>query len=198
MTGVQTCALPIQTVNLPQGPYPLSVAPTQAGSPGTQYIFTGWSDSGAASHTITVSGPATYTATFKMQYQLTTAVNLAQAGSVTPASGTYVDAGSTATLTAIPTGPFAFSTWTGGANGSANPLQLTINAPASVTAIFDVPGATCTMTGDTTPSVADVQFIVNEALGIVPANNDLNADGAVNIADVQLVIGGVLKSACLH
>ena len=48
-------------------------AATQAGAVGVQYVFASWSDSGAASHT--VSGPAgatTYTATFTTQYYLTT------------------------------------------------------------------------------------------------------------------------------
>jgi hypothetical protein len=43
-----------------------------------------------------------------------------------------------------------------------------------------------------------VQFIVNEALGIVPANNDLNNDGVVNIADVQKVIDAAMNLGCLH
>jgi len=52
------------------------------------------------------------------------------------------------------------------------------------------------MTGDPTASIADVQFIVNEALGIAAANNDLNADGAVNIADVQKVANAAMNSGC--
>jgi hypothetical protein len=53
------------------------------------------------------------------------------------------------------------------------------------------------MTGDSAASVVDVKFIVNEALGIVPANNDLNNDGVVNIADVQKVLNAAMKSGCL-
>jgi hypothetical protein len=72
-----------------------------------------------------------------------------------------------------------------------------MNAPLTTTANFDIPGATCTMTGDATASVADVQLIVNEALGIVPANNDLNNDGVVNITDIQRVLNAALNSSCL-
>jgi uncharacterized repeat protein (TIGR01451 family) len=184
-----------QSINLTPGTHTIAVASPQT-APGTQYIFTGWSDSGAASHTITVSGPATYTATFQTQYLLTTAAYPQSGGSVSPPSGTYYNAGTPVTLTATPISPLVFAGWSGGAPSASNPQPITLNAPLTVTAIFDVPGATCTMTGDATASVADVQFIVNEALGIVPANNDLNADGVVNIADVQKVIDAALNFGC--
>ena len=62
-----------QTLNLTQGTHTIAVATTQAGAAGTQYVFSAWSDGGAASHTITVTGSAaTYTASFTTQYQLTT------------------------------------------------------------------------------------------------------------------------------
>jgi uncharacterized repeat protein (TIGR01451 family) len=187
-----------QTTYLPPGPHTLAVTSPQS-APGTQYLFSNWSDSGAASHTITVgTTAATYTASFQTQYQLTTASYPQAGGSVMPASGTYYNAGTPVTLTPTPNPPFVFATWSGGVTGAANPLQTTMNAPTSVTAIFDIPGPTCTMTGDTTASVADVQFIINEALGVVPANNDLNGDGVVNIADVQKVIGAAMSLSCLH
>src|SRR5579872_116242 len=57
-----------QTLNLNQGSthtIAVGTAP-QAGGAGTQYLFTNWSDSGAASHSITVGTSATtYTANFK-------------------------------------------------------------------------------------------------------------------------------------
>lgn len=187
-----------QTINLAPGMHTIAVASTQT-APGTEYLFSSWSDSGMASRTITVgTSAATYTASFQTQYQLTTASYPQAGGSVTPASGTYYNAGANVTLTATPNSPLVFTGWSGGAASTSNPLQITVNAPVSVTATFDVPGPTCTMTGDGTPSVADVQFIVNEALGIVPANNDLNGDGVVNVADVQKVIVGVLKSGCIY
>jgi uncharacterized repeat protein (TIGR01451 family) len=184
-----------QTINLTPGTHTIAVASPQV-APGTQYIFTGWSDSGAASHTITVTGPATYTATFQTEYLLTTAAYPQSGGSVSPPSGTYYNAGTPITLTATPISPLVFAGWSGVTPSASNPLPITLNAPLTVTAIFDVPGATCTMTGDATASVADVQFIVNEALGIVPANNDLNADGVVNIADIQKVIDAALNFGC--
>jgi len=186
-----------QTLNLAPGTHTIAVASPQT-APGTQYVFTGWSDSGAASHTITVGATAaTYTATFKTQYLLTTAAFPQSGGTVTPASGAYYDAGSPVTITATPNPPLTFTGWSGAASTS-NPLQITMSAPLTIAAAFDIPGATCTMTGDTTASIADVQFIVNEALGVIPANNDLNNDGVVNIVDIQKVLDAALNFGCLQ
>ena len=38
----------------------------------------------------------------------------------------------------------------------------------------------------------DVPLIINEALGVFVAVHDLNGDGAVNVADVQKVINAAL------
>ena len=56
---------------------------------------------------------------------------------------------------------------------------------------------TCTVTGDRAASVADVQSMINQALGSVPPVYDLNSDGSVNVADVQIVIDAVLGQGCV-
>ncbi len=48
-----------------------------------------------------------------------------------------------------------------------------------------------------TTNVADVQLIINEALGVSPAADDLNGDGTVNVADVQIVINAALGLGCV-
>jgi hypothetical protein len=48
----------------------------------------------------------------------------------------------------------------------------------------------------TCATVADVQSIVNQALGIAPPTNDLNGDGVVNVIDVQLAIATAMNGAC--
>lgn len=45
-------------------------------------------------------------------------------------------------------------------------------------------------------NVADVQAIMNEALGGTSASDDLNSDEMVNVVDVQIVINAALGSAC--
>jgi hypothetical protein len=47
-----------------------------------------------------------------------------------------------------------------------------------------------------TTTAADVQQVIKEALGIIPASNDLNADGVVNVVDVFIAIDAVLGEGC--
>ncbi|HUB80592.1 MAG TPA: hypothetical protein VMB03_17430 [Bryobacteraceae bacterium] len=48
--------------------------------------------------------------------------------------------------------------------------------------------------GMTTP--ADVQTIINEALGLDTAADDLNKDGVVNVVDIELVVASALGYGC--
>jgi hypothetical protein len=73
----------------------------------------------------------------------------------------------------------------GGGSGTATAGDVTAISPF-----------TCEVTGDGTTNVADVQFEINEALGITPAGNDLTHDGLVNVADVQKVINAALGLGC--
>jgi hypothetical protein len=41
-------------------------------------------------------------------------------------------------------------------------------------------------------TVADVQRIINEALGGAPVESDLNSDGTINVVDIEIVINAVL------
>ena len=127
-----------QVLNLSQGTHNIAVATTQTGAPGTQYVFTSWSDGGAASHNITVgSSAATYTASFVTQYLLTISVSPPGLGSVTatPSSGNgYYASGTSVQLQASATAGYQFANWTGDLTSSANPLTLIMSAPRSVTA----------------------------------------------------------------
>jgi hypothetical protein len=69
-------------------------------------------------------------------------------------------------------------------------------AATPVTQSFHVVGNLCDVTGDGSPSVADAQAIVNEALGVTVTIDDLNKDGAVNATDIQIVINAVLGLGC--
>jgi hypothetical protein len=57
---------------------------------------------------------------------------------------------------------------------------------------------TCPVTGDADASVADVQAMINQALGASPPVNDINQDGVVNLVDVQLVLNAAMGGACLN
>ena len=101
------------------------------------YNFVGWSDGSTQNpHQVTVTGNATYTATFSQAgttyYTLTAYVSPAGAGSVSGA-GTY-PAGASATLTATANTGYTFSRWNDGS--TSNPRTVTVNNNMSFTAIF--------------------------------------------------------------
>jgi hypothetical protein len=58
-----------------------------------------------------------------------------------------------------------------------------------------VPNA-CDVNPDGTPDVADVQTMINEALGAARPFNDLNNDGVVNVVDLQIVLNASLGLTC--
>ncbi|MBL8218562.1 MAG: hypothetical protein JNL62_05010 [Bryobacterales bacterium] len=124
-----------------------TTSPQTAG--GTRSTYTGWSDSGAISHTITTPASATtYTASFSLQYLLTTTVSPVGAGTVTanPSSGDgYYNAGASVQLTAAAA---QFLNWSGDLSGTANPQNVVMNGPRSVTANYT---ATNTITVTSNP-----------------------------------------------
>ena len=54
----------------------------------------------------------------------------------------------------------------------------------------------CNAQQDGSITVADVQLMINEALGLAAALNDLNADNVVNAVDIQIVIDVALGVGC--
>jgi len=78
---------------------------------------------------------------------------------------------------------------------SADPLgnPLSTGCIAGTVGLF-----TCDVNRDGSVGVADVQTMVNEALGVSPAINDLNQDGMVNVADVQKVIDAAMGRGCVY
>jgi hypothetical protein len=69
-------------------------------------------------------------------------------------------------------------------------------AATPVTQSFQVIASLCHVTQDASPNVVDVQAIVNEALGVTRAIDDLNGDGVVNSVDIQIVINAALGLGC--
>jgi hypothetical protein len=54
----------------------------------------------------------------------------------------------------------------------------------------------CDLEHNGTVSVADIQLIVNQALGVIPAVNDLNGDGVLNVVDIQIENRAALGFGC--
>jgi uncharacterized protein (TIGR03437 family) len=147
-----------QTLTLAQGQHTIAVATTQPGGlPGVGWAFTSWSDSGAASHSITVgNASATYTAFFKVQYQLTLGGSPPVGGTVIPTSGTFYDFNTVVPIKATANAGYAFSNWTGNvANPDNSSTTVTMNSPQSITAKF-------------TPTIAPVISGVYNAAGESP------------------------------
>jgi hypothetical protein len=129
-----------QTLNLSQGTHTISLTTTQAASAaGTQYSFTQWSDNNTTNpRTITVgSSPATYTADFVIQYELTISASPAAGGTVSRLNGTYYSTGVTLPIDATANSGYTFSGWSDNvANPSSATTTVTMNAPEAVTANF--------------------------------------------------------------
>jgi subtilase family serine protease len=126
-----------QTLNLSLGVHTISTA-NQAGGAGIQYNFASWSDSGQASHLITVgTSPAVYTASFQTEYQLTIAAAPSVGGTVTPTSGTYYPAGTAVVISASPNTRYSFSNWSGSVASASSPnTTVTMSSPETVTSNF--------------------------------------------------------------
>lgn len=81
---------------------------------------------------------------------------------------------------------------------ATQPGDADYSAATPVTRTFQVmQGTFCNINPNGGTGVSDVQSIINEALGAAAAVNDLNGDGAVNIVEVQIVIGAALHMGCM-
>src|SRR5207302_2348822 len=105
----------VKTVNLPNLSCTITFTSPQP-APGTQYLFTGWTDGITANPRTyaTPSAPVTYTANFKTQYFLTTSAG--PGGAISPASG-FFDSGSVL-VTATPNSGYVFAGFTGDLTGA--------------------------------------------------------------------------------
>ena len=175
-----------QTLSLAEGAHTLAVATTEPGSAGTQYSFTSWSDGGTASHSITVTAsPATYTATFQTQYQLTIAASPSLGGTVSPASGTFYNAGTVVPIGATANSGFTFNSWSGPvASASSASTTIAMTAPETITANFS------SLTGVTIQtSPPGLQFSVDGGLPQT-APQTLNLSQTTHTISVATTQGG--------
>jgi subtilisin family serine protease len=126
----------------PGSSHSINVASPQNGTPGTRYSWSGWSDSGAISHSvIAAAAPTTYTATFGAQYLLTLAAAPGAGGglgALPSSSDGYYASGTSVQVTASANSGFQFANFSGDLTGSTNPQAVTMTAPRSVTAGFNV------------------------------------------------------------
>ena len=125
-----------QTFNWVAGSsHSLGTPSPQAIAPGTQLVWSSWSNAGAISQTITAPSVATtYTAALGTQYLVTANASPTVGGTVS-GSG-YYPAGTTATLTATANSGFTFTSFSGASASTSNPVTLTVNGPLIEAANF--------------------------------------------------------------
>jgi uncharacterized repeat protein (TIGR02543 family) len=126
------------------GTYDSGTTATLTATADSGYTFSSWGGDASGTNnplSLTVSSDLNVSATFSAIPTTPTyvvSVSLPEifplGGSVTGA-GTY-DSGATATLTASPDSGYSFEGWGGDANGTTNPLSLTVNQDFTVTASF--------------------------------------------------------------
>jgi hypothetical protein len=108
----------------------------QAGTTGTQYVWSSWTNGTTPTSIISPLVNTTYTANFTTQYYLTMVAN--EGGTVTPPSG-WFNKGQIVSILATPSLNYSFNIWsgtTGGYSGRTNPSNVTMNLPITETASF--------------------------------------------------------------
>jgi Divergent InlB B-repeat domain/Abnormal spindle-like microcephaly-assoc'd, ASPM-SPD-2-Hydin len=190
--GGTATAAPLVESWVPGSSHTIATTSPQSGGTGVQYLFSSWSDSGAISHSITVpSSATTYTASFATQYQLTTAANPSNGGTVSPASGSFYNSGAIVPLSATANAGFTFVNWTGNvANSTSASTTITMTAPQSVTANFAT-------SAQITINPTSINFGTTYLLNLKAANVTVKNTGTatLNIGKVSLTYGSGTNKA---
>jgi hypothetical protein len=122
---------------VPGSSHTIATTSPQSGGAGIQYVWSSWSDGGAISHTVAPTSGTTYTANFTAQYYLT--MSSGTGGGVSPSSG-WNNSATVVPITAMASGGYAFSSWTGSGSGSysgaSSSTSVTMNGPITETASF--------------------------------------------------------------
>jgi len=125
------------------GSYNAGTKVTVTASPSAKYTFINWTENGnivsaSSSYQFILVGNRKLIANFKAipasQFALTITSNPAEGGSTT-GSGAY-NAGTTATIQATANAGYNFTSWSGDASGSTNPLNVTMSGNKNITANF--------------------------------------------------------------
>jgi len=113
---------------------------TVSGPTGVHYVFIHWGDDASGttspSNPITMDGPKTATASWKIQYYLT--LTTTSGGITDPASSAWYDSGSLVQIMAIPDTDYLFDHWELDAVpvGSANPYNVLMDDVHDLHAVF--------------------------------------------------------------
>ncbi|MDB6020161.1 MAG: parallel beta-helix repeat, partial [Pedosphaera sp.] len=129
----------------PGSNHSLAAVGSQSAGPGTQYVWSSWSDSGAISHFVSPALSTNFTVNFTTQYSLT--LNTGPGGSVSPVS-MWTNSGLSLSISATPSNGIAFGGWIGTGNGcysgENNTAMITLNGPIIEQAVFLPPAPSIT------------------------------------------------------
>ncbi len=159
------------------GYYPAGTNVTLTATANVGYSFSQWNDGNTQStRTITVTGDATYTASFTQNtYTITTAASPTSGGTVT-GGGTY-HYGDTPTLTATANTGFTFSQWHDG--NSDNPRRITVTGDATYTANF---------TEEPTPPTGDTVYITYSVSSVEVVNPFVSDGVTVSTSSADVTV----------
>ncbi len=125
-------------VNPGSGTFDYGTVVSMQATPDSGYLFDHWEGdlTGSTSPAdLTIDGDKSVTAVFVPAVSLTTNVTPSGAGTVAPAFGSF-PINTVVALTATPSTGFVFVRWEGGATGSSNPVNVTMDTAKTVTAVF--------------------------------------------------------------
>ncbi len=141
-----------------------------------------------ANTTVTAGSTATFTA--------------AASGNPAPAVQWQVSTNGGGTFTNVSGATLAALSFTASTAQSGNQYRAvftnSVGAATTTAATLAViaAGSPCDLQQNGSITVADVQLLINQALGVTAPTNDLSADGLVNVVDVQIEIDAVLGFGC--
>ncbi len=147
------------TYNPGDVPHTLTADSLQGQTSAARYVWTGWSDGGARTHTIFYPGKdTTIIVSFKRQFFLTMIAGTG--GVVLPTNG-FFDSAQVVGITATPSGGYSFSGWVGSGPGSYtgpdNPGSASMDSALTQTGTFTL--APVNVTVQSNP--AGLQFLVD-------------------------------------
>jgi len=82
------------------------------------------------------------------------------------------------------------------ATDGAGNVQAGKTAADTATTVSTQAVSSCSLNQGGLPTLADVQHIIDEALGVKAAANDLNGDGVVNLVDIQMDVNAIRGLGC--
>ncbi len=122
---------------LPGSTHSIGTTSPQSDTIGIRHFWTGWSDSGDITHTVSITTDTSFRADYTTEYYLT--MNSGSGGTINPPDGWY-QKGDSVVITAIPDSGYFFNRWEGigigSYSGNNNPAKVFIDSPIFELAIF--------------------------------------------------------------